>query len=145
MLTLVEAAQQASMSKSALHRAIQRGHISISRTETGSIRIDPSELARFVSSRSSRPSHPQREPVGGDGTDHPAPRDMVRDAMVAALEREIGVLRQVIDDLKMQRDDLKSERDKWSAQAERLALAPPQPHAPASTLRRGWWPFRRGA
>src|SRR3954468_25092572 len=133
MLTLVEAARQASTSKSALHRAIQRGHISVSRTETGSIRIDPSELARFISSRSSQPSHPRRESLGGDGTDHP----VVRDATVAALEREIGVLRQVIDDLKMQRDDLKSERDKWSAQAERLVLAGPP--------RRSWWPWRRSA
>ena len=137
MLTLVEAAQQASMSKSALHRAIQRGHISVSRTETGSIRVDPSELARFASSRSSQPSHPRRGPLGGDGTDHPVARDMARDATVAALEREIGVLRQVIDDLKMQRDDLKAERDKWSAQAERLVLAGPP--------RRSWWSWRRSA
>lgn len=130
MLTLIEAARHAKMSKSALHRAIQRGHVSVSRTETGSIRIDPSELARFASSRSSPPSHPRREPSRRNGTDDPKVWDPARDAVVAALDREIGVLRQVIDDLRV-------ERDRWAQQAEKLLLVAPSRGRPR------WWSWRR--
>src|SRR3954453_9197066 len=57
-----------------------------------------------------------------------------RDAAVAALETEVRLLRQMLDDMKAERADLKADRDGWKGQAERLALAPP---------RRAWWLWRR--
>src|SRR4051812_41539936 len=41
MLTLRQAAEQAKPSRSSLHRDIQRGVISVTRTESGQILIDP--------------------------------------------------------------------------------------------------------
>src|SRR4051794_32582599 len=100
MLNLIEAAQEAGMSKSALHRAIQRGDISISRTDAGGIRIDRSELARYTSSRASRSGRP---PAGGNETDGPIDGPASRDAETAVLRAENAMQREMIADLKAQR------------------------------------------
>src|SRR3954454_4525828 len=64
----------------------------------------------------------------------PSAGGAARDAAVAALETEVRLLRQMLDDMKAERADLKADRDGWKGQAERLALAPP---------RRAWWLWRR--
>src|SRR4051794_12029256 len=132
MLSLREAARDAGTSKSSLHRAIRAGRLSATRTETGELRIDPSELARAYP----RPSQAVRagpEPLGHDGMASGAP-GAPRDAAIAALETEVRLLRQMLDDMRAERADLKADRDGWKGQAERLALAPP---------RRAWWLWRR--
>src|SRR3954463_10272743 len=100
MLTLREAARDAGTSKSSLHRAIKAGRLSVTRTETGEIRIDPSELARAYPprpSQSSRPVHPEPEPVGYDGTGIGTGGLTAR---CASAEAEVRVLRQMIEDMK---------------------------------------------
>jgi hypothetical protein len=131
MLSLRDAAVAAGMSKSNLHRAIKSGRISATRTETGELRIDPSELARVYPSRTGR-SRP--DAAGCDGTDA---RDG-RDAALAALEAEVRLLRELLAEVREERTQARAERDRWAAQAERLALTSPP--------RRSWWPWqRRGA
>jgi hypothetical protein len=56
---------------------------------------------------------------------------------VASLEGELQARTTEVRVLRELADTLRSECDRWAAQAERLALAPPQP------ARRRWWPFRR--
>src|SRR4051812_34973955 len=139
-LTLREAAREAGTSKSSLHRAIKAGRLSATRTDTGELRVDPSELARAYPERP-RPSHAVRagsDPLGQTGAADGAP-GAVRDATVAALETEVRLLRQMLDDMKAERADLKADRDAWKGQAERLALAGP------AHQRRSWWTWRRGA
>ncbi len=55
---------------------------------------------------------------------------------LVALEAENKALRELVARLDRDKADLQTERDKWSAQAERLALAPP---------RRSWWWFRQAS
>src|SRR3954447_21600750 len=99
MLSLREAAREAGTSKSSLHRAIKAGRLSATRTDGGDLRIDPSELARAYPARPSQLSqaaHAGPEPVGQNGMGDPIPRD----AAVAALEVEVRLLRQMLDDMK---------------------------------------------
>src|SRR3954466_13447273 len=63
----------------------------------------------------------------------PSAGGTARDAAVAALETEVRLLRQMLDDMKAERADLKADGAGWKGQAERLALAPP---------RRAWWLWR---
>jgi hypothetical protein len=127
MLNLREAAEQAGTSKSSIFRAIKSGRLSATRDDQGGVQIDPAELMRAY------PPKPQTPERGGtaspgnrgtgerhDGTDELRVRN-------AALETEVRLLREMAE-------TLKAERDRWAAQAERLALAPPQ--------RRSWWPWR---
>src|SRR5215210_1160327 len=107
MLTLREAARQAGTSKSSLHRAIKAGRLSATRTDTGELRIDPSELARAYPPRPFQPSqaaHVGPEPLGQSG----AGDFVARDAALAALETEVRLLRQMLYDMKVERADLKA-------------------------------------
>src|SRR4051812_29413719 len=140
-LTLREAAREAGTSKSSLHRAIKAGRLSATRTDTGELRVDPSELARAYPERPSQPSraaHTGSEPLGQTGAADGV-AGAVRDATVAALETEVRLLRQMLDDMKAERADLKADRDAWKGQAERLALTGP------ARPRRPWWAWRRSA
>jgi excisionase family DNA binding protein len=148
MLNLREAAELAGTSKSSVFRAIKSGRLSATRTDTGEFRVDPAEVMRAYPPRSPlaealRNASAERSEVG---VKHPemgseAPRH-APESEVLALRTEVRLLREIAD-------DLRAQRDKWQQQAERLALAPPQPPAPQPTPvqppARSWWPWRRSA
>ena len=143
MLNLREAAEQAGTSKTSIFRAIKSGRLSATRDDQGGVQIDPAELARAFPPKPLRPERSSNEtPEQGVMPTEPS---VLRERN-AALEAEVRLLRQMLDDMKGERSDLKAERDRWAAQAERLALAPPpampEPLQPQS---RGWWPFRRAS
>lgn len=144
-LSLREAAQQAGTSKSTILRAIQSGRLSASRTDDGGYSIDPAELFRVYSPKST-PVAPGQSMDQGAGQDAPppAPRDAT-DLLVrnAQLEAEINALKAILEAEKKRADEIREDRDRWAAQAERLAL--PAPIQTPSQERRGWWPFRRTA
>jgi len=141
MLNLREAAEQAGTSKSSIFRAIKSGRLSATRDDFGGVQIDPAELARAFLPKPSPSERAGTVPAGNHSTDpkHDGTENLrVRNA---ALEVEVRLLRELAD-------NMRAERDRWAAQAERLALAPPQPQAPQSAAPpqpRGWWPFRRSA
>jgi hypothetical protein len=144
MLNLREAAEQAGTSKSSIFRAIKSGRLSATRDDQGGVQIDPAELARVYPPRPSGPDHAGTASPGNRGTDEkPGGTDELR-VRNAALEAEVRLLREMAE-------NLRAERDRWAAQAERLALSPPQPvrAVPAQVtpvqLQRGWWPWRRSA
>jgi excisionase family DNA binding protein len=142
---LRDAARQVGVTKSTIHRAVQQGRLSASRTDGGGYAIDAAELFRVYPPKVSRGSDgARRSAAGGEGHDAPSPeaRDgtdgtdlRVRCASlegdVRALQAETRLLREMVN-------RLEAERDRWAAQAERLALA-----APAKA--RSWWPWRRSA
>src|SRR4051812_28527308 len=68
MLTLKQAARQVGMSRSSMHRAVQRGQVSATRAENGMLWIDESELARaFPPSQPSQVGPSQDVPLGSSG------------------------------------------------------------------------------
>lgn len=117
MLSMGEAARQTGVSKATIHRHIKSGRLSATRTENGAYSIDPAELFRVYPPA----KRPETVAVGQGGTP----------SGTAETDREIALLRERIE-------ELKQDRDAWREQAERLLLS-----APASTARRGWWPFGR--
>lgn len=123
MLGLSEAAAEVGVAKSTIFRAIKVGRLSASRREDGSYEIDPAELFRvYPGAQRSENVAPQRN---ASAVEHPA----------TALETEIRMLRELLEEVRGDRDTLRTDRDAWRAQAERLALmAPaltPAPAAPA--------------
>src|SRR3954447_14344080 len=163
-LSIRDAARQAGVSRSSILRAIQSGRISAPRKDDGGYAIDPAELFRVFEPRpAGHRDEAGPEDVGqtGQGTEPPVTvaEPPMTDARAAALEAEIQALRELVRRLDLDKQelvrrfdqdkqDLKAERDRWAAQAERLALAPPQPSAPppdAPLSSRGWWPWRRSA
>ena len=146
MLNLREAAELAGTSKSSIFRAIKSGRLSATRTDTGEFRVDPAEVMRAYPPRSSfvealRNASAERSEAGMK------PPETGGEAARHAPESEVLALRTEVRLLREMADDLRAQRDKWQQQAERLALAPPQPSAPqpAAPPSRGWWLWRRSA
>jgi hypothetical protein len=111
MLTLGEASRVSGRGKTTLARAIRRGALSATRTETG-YQIDAAELARAF------PFHAPLEAA------HHASPDATTDILVAALRATI--------------EDLRKDRDHWRdafEQSQRLlAATPATPPAQPSPL-----------
>lgn len=118
--TLGTAAHAVGVSKSTLRRAIQTGRLSATRRDDGSYEIDPAELARVFP----RPSA---------GTTEMARHDTASDT--GALQREVTVLREVVEDLRRRLDA--SEAERRQTQERLTALLTDQ--RPAK--RRKWWPW----
>lgn len=131
MLTLGEAARQAKVSKTTIHRSIKSGRLSAQRNDDGTYSIDPAELFRVFGSSS------RSGTVSVEQTVTPSSRP--------ASPLEVALLKERIEELKADRDariaELQADRDAWKAQAERLLLNPPAP-APAPS-RPSWLPWRR--
>jgi hypothetical protein len=105
MLSLSEAAAAAGIAKSTIWRAIKTGRISASRTHLGTYELDPAELFRVF------PATPK------DGDLKQAAMAIAPVAM-AALEAQIGALKEVSNLLKEQLEDVRKDRDAWRTQAE---------------------------
>lgn len=118
MLSLGEAARQAGVAKTTIHRAIKSGKISAQKKDDGSYSIDPAELFRVY-----RPAK-QTETVTVEQT--------VTPTETPEAAREIALLREMLE-------DIKADRDAWRQQAERLLLAAPS--SPTKPTR--WWSFKR--
>ena len=132
-MSLREAATATGTAKSTILRAIKSGRISATRTESGGYEIDPSELARVYGPL--RTHHAEHRSVGQDA---PPPAPDATDNVAALLER-VRALESLLSVERERRADLERDRDRWAAQAERLALAPPSPPAPATSAPSAWW------
>ncbi len=106
--TLGTAAKQASVAKSTLSRAIERGEISAVREGNG-YRIDPAELDRWTGNRSAQPS--KTVSTGHFAT--PSSND---------LQQQIDSLKEIISAERRRADAAESDRDEWRKQAQTLAL-----------------------
>ena len=133
--TLGTAAKQASVAKSTLSRAIERGEISAIREGNG-YRIDPAELDRWMGSRPAQPS----KTVSAEHFATPSSND---------LQQQIDSLKEIISAERRRADAAESDRDEWRKQAQTLALTS---HAKrpqeAPRMRRGGffgWISRKGS
>jgi deoxyhypusine synthase len=105
MLSLSGAAAAAGIAKSTIWRAIKSGRVSAIKSETGSYQIDPAELFRVF------PAANKNAQMKQDAT-------AVERIASAALEAQIGALKEVGSLLREQLEDVRKDRDAWRAQAE---------------------------
>jgi excisionase family DNA binding protein len=140
-MTLTEAAKWAGVTRPTIHKALKSGRLSGRKDEAGEWRIEPSELERVYA---------LRKPGDTAGNAELSTPD-IADAL-AAREREIALLREMLAEVRAQRDDAMGQRDKMMALAEaqtRLLThqqeqrATPTP-ALRARLRLGQWLRRSG-
>jgi hypothetical protein len=117
--TLGEAARATGKSKPTLARAIKNGMISAARRENGSYEIDPAELHRV---------YPPVTPDAGSPTGTMQQTETAN--VTGPLQREVALLREMVDDLRRRLDASEEERRQLS-----LRLLPDQ---------RPWWRRWRG-
>lgn len=109
--TLGQAAAATGKAKSTISKAIKTGKISASKDESGSFQIDPSELHRVFPIEQETPKNGYLE----------TPREN------NALQREVNLLREMLD-------ETRADRDEWKAQAKRITLL-----IEDQTAKKGFW------
>lgn len=143
--TLATAAEAAGVTKPTVWRWMKAGHISGTRAEDGTYRIEPAELHRYLDSVKATPLP---EPVQQAETAEEKPgtrNDMLPETI--ALRAEVEKLRALLEMEKQRGEEWKTQADRWATQAERLAIAPPiaapVPAVTPEPTQRSWWPFKR--
>jgi hypothetical protein len=127
--SLGQAAKAAGISKTSLHRAIQKGRVSAAKNDNGSYEIEPSELHRVYppvadEERSDNPD------LGQDGTPETAIQTEVLRREVQLLRERIGDKEAVITDLKERLDQ--SEQERRDKDRQLTALLTDQSRKPAA-------------
>lgn len=125
-MTLSEAATWAGKGRPAILKALQKGTITGRKDEGGQWRIDPAELARVYRPRNTQ----DRSSVVLGST-----LDIAQE--IAAKDRELALLREMLAEVRDERDDVRQDRDRWREQTERQTLLlnhqqQPAPAAPPS-------------
>ena len=107
--SLGQAAKAAGISKTSLHRAIQKGRVSAARNDNGSYEIEPSELHR-VYPRVTEADHSANPDLGQVGTPETAMETAVLRREVELLHERLADKETVIADLKERLDQSEQER-----------------------------------
>jgi len=144
---LSEAAMATGVNRSTIYRAWKAGRLSATKTDTGQIEIEPSELFRVFPPVAAQ--HGARDAMHHGAMDDEQGGNALHDS---ALEREVQQLRDALAAMREDRDATRVDRDAWRdlarkegderrELAQRLALAAPiAPPAPTpSESRRSWW------
>jgi excisionase family DNA binding protein len=132
--TLGEAAKAASVSKTTLRRAIEKGRLSATRRDDGSYEIDPAELHRAFPRPGDGSGTMARSVTASDTGELRVEVEMLRERLVEK-DETIGDLRRRLDE---------SETERRQAQERLTALLTDQRPASQPAERRSWWPWRRG-
>jgi excisionase family DNA binding protein len=109
--TLGEAAKATGRSKATISKAIKSGRISAPKDETGTFRIDPSELHRVY------PATVSNERFEAPG-DTPARADIL--GTIRELQARLEAAHERLSDKESVISDLREDRDKWRQQATAL-------------------------
>jgi DNA-binding transcriptional MerR regulator len=110
-LTLGQAAKAAEVNKATLSRYIKQGKISAEKQQDGSYRIEPSELDRLKDMR-----------VADNRQGNPHVQQSVTFPATHALQVEISLLRERLQEKDRVIDDLREERDAWRQQLQSQTL-----------------------
>jgi polyhydroxyalkanoate synthesis regulator phasin len=110
--TLGEAAKATGKAKGTIKNAISKGRLSAQKNDKGEYSIDPAELHRVY-----KPLPTEQEQLN---TVTPPSITGVTQAEKDALEAQIELLKQTVE-------DLRGDRDRWAKQAEVLALTDQRP------------------
>jgi excisionase family DNA binding protein len=124
--TLGEAAKATGMSKATISKAIKNGRISASKDETGTFKIDPSELHRV---------YPKTVSTEQKETPNFAASERSNDSLVRELQARLEAAHERIADKDSVIDDLREDRDRWRQQASALLTDQRKP------TKRSWWPW----
>lgn len=123
--TLGEAAKATGKSKATISKAIKSGRISASKDDTGTFRIDPSELHRVY-------------PPTPSGKQLYTPNETETNINEAGGFRELKARLEAAQERLADKDamiaDLREDRDRWRQQATALLEGPHQ-----QPKRRWWW------
>ena len=125
--TLGQAASAASVSKTTIRRAIEKGRLSATRQPDGSYDIDPAELHRAFPSPGDGSGTMARSVTASDTGELRVEVEMLRERLVEK-DDVIGDLRRRLD---------QSEAERRQAQERLTALLTDQRPA----RRRRWWPW----
>lgn len=133
-MTMRQAAEWAGVTRGTIHKAIVSGRISASKSDTGVYRINPAELERV---------YPLRQPAG---VSRDTPDTHSDTPELAALRREVELLRERQKASEAREIDLRAERDRLLSLLERTTLL--LTHQPSPELRTssrlGWLQRLRG-
>jgi hypothetical protein len=122
-MSLSEAARWAGVTRATIHKALKGGRLSGQKNESGEWRIDPAELERVY-----QPGKPV------DASDDGGVSNTDTAELIAAKERELALLREMLAEVRAQRDDAVGQRDRAMALAEaqmRLVTHQQETAAPA--------------
>lgn len=106
-MTLSEAARWAGVTRATIHKALKGGRLSGRKDDSGEWRIDPSELERVYQPGKPVDVSPDR---GVSSTDTAE--------LMAAKDREMTLLREMLAEVRAQRDDARVQRDRAMELAE---------------------------
>lgn len=134
-MTLSEAAKWAGVTRATIHKALRGGRLSGRKDESGEWRIDPAELERVYQPGKvvdvSRDGEVSSSDTGG---------------LMAAKDRELALMREMLAEVRAQRDDAMEQRDKAMELADRhtrlLAHQGEQKASPGARLRLLGWLLR---
>lgn len=99
-MTMTQAAKWAGVDRSTMFKAIRKGRVSARKNDAGEYRIDPAELERAFSPVS---------PAMVRNVDESTPGNSME---LAAKDREIALLREMVTKAERTADDLRTERDR---------------------------------
>lgn len=108
--TLGEAAKVTGMSKAAISKAIKNGRISAVKDDTGTFRIDPSELHRVYPPTVST----------NDAETPKATGEHSSISLIRELQARLEAAQERISDKESVIEDLREDRDRWRQQATAL-------------------------
>lgn len=137
--TLGQAAKAAGVSKTSLHRAIQKGRVSAAKNDNGSYEIEPSELHRVYPPVTNEERSANLD-LGQSGTPE-------TDVETEVLRREVQLLRERLDDKESVIGDLRerlnqSEQERREKDRQLTALLTDQrtqpPQEQPAAARKGW-------
>ena len=109
-MTMRQAAEWAGVTRGTIHKAITSGRLSANKSDTGVYRINPAELERV---------YPRRQPTGVSGD---TPESHGDTPELAALRREVELLREGQRASAAREVDLRVERDRLLSLLEKTTL-----------------------
>lgn len=112
--TLGEAAKATGKSKATLSKAIKNGRISAQKDETGTFRIDPSELHRV---------YPLNVDLEQTHTQANSAKEADNSGLIRELQARLEAAQDRIADKESVISDLREDRDRWRQQATALLTA----------------------
>lgn len=108
-MTLSEAAKWAGKGRPAIFKAIQKGKISARKNEAGEWQIDPSELARVYQPVSREHIQENTKAIECSTSDI--------EQAIAGKDRELALMREMLNAAREETADARRERDRWEAEA----------------------------
>lgn len=141
--TAGQAAEATGKNITTITRAIKSGKISAEKDESGTWRIDASELHRVFPLRKRNLRKGEMQGSASALEESKNDQSTALKEELAALRERVAAQSELLEERAGQIADLKDDRDRWRHQATSiLADLQPKPKSELSTKRRRWWHFK---